>query len=399
MAFIPTGLATAKGSAHQELRAVATSRSATETSLTAAYQTAVMSRPAYGPTHLAAALGYARLGNETRAQRSLNLAHDFDHWNPAPLLVDARRKRQAGKTQDSLSAYREALRLATYTRGPGRDAITAEIAQQFTDPADIASALPLENSEVWDRLLGSLASTGRTDLAADLAEILAAQTESPAARRTALTWVAQMAAAKGDWDRARAVALPLVAESGVPSAHVVLVRASLHAGDVTSALTYADAGRKAYPKDAELMFVSAEILIERRDELDIRKDPRAWRDRVEPLMVSLKPHAIRHPDPRNRYYMLSGAYNAGRGQLPAAISDYRKAAEAKPSQSEPLVRLAGLLDQNRQLRDAVEIYSLVLDRFPSHPSAPLFAVRLVKLQERLDTLDRFRSSGLPPTGN
>ena len=261
--------------------------------------------------------------------------------------------------------------------------------------AEIAGALPQNHGEVWNNLLESLANADRKELALHLADLLAAQATEPEARQAALAWVARLAAARGDWQRAREVALQLTKDGGPAEAHVVLAQSHLHANEVRLALETAEKGRQAHPNNTELMFVAAEILIEHKSVLDLGDNPRAWRDRIDPLLDSLKPYAIRRPRFRHRYYMLSARYNADRGQLPSAISNYRKAAEARPSDPEPLVRLAELLEKDRQTRDAAEIYRLVIDRFPSHPKAPEFAVKLVELNRRLDTLDRFRSSKPP----
>lgn len=390
---VSAALSTATGAPHNHLRSVATDATGDPANLDAAYRAAVEARPAYGPTHLAAALGFDRNGDAVRAARSLELAHSFDHWNPAPVLVDARMKRRNGKTAEALDAYREALHLSTFTSGPGRDAIALEIATQFSDPARIAGALPADDGEVWGNLLRSLLAKGRSDLVTTLGERLAVNAKDEAARRVALTWVARSSAERGDWELARKAALPLIEGGGPAAAHVVLVQAELEVKNEQGALTRAEAGLREHPNDTELLFSAASILVAHRAEVGLREDTRTWTRRVDRLMETLKPFVIRQRELRHRYYMLSGRYNRDRGRLPTAIADFRKAAEAEPSDPEPLVDLAELLEQDKQTRAAAELYALVLDRFPAHPRAPEFAVRLVELRERINTLDRFRNSG------
>lgn len=370
------------------LRQAATTEPVTVEAVNGAYREALRHRPANGEVHLNAAVGFLAAGDDTQGWEALERARRFNRGNPAPPLLAGRTYLRQGKREEALGAYKDALALAAPLPGDGALTIALELARRWEDPAKLASALP-PDVRLQSALLEKLLAQGRAQETLGLAQTLQAGPQG--SQRQIKIWEAWAMAHMNRWEQAQRIAQELLEpEPGPPGAYVVLIQALTRQGKMEQASQMAQRALRHHGFDTEVLFTTASLYYHHRDQLGFDRDEKAWAQVMDPLLQQLKPHVIKEPSLRPRYYKLAGLYHSDLGRLPTAISELQKSMEALPSDPEVVLALARLLRRDRQNQRAMEIYRLFTSRFPDDPNSAEAQVDLYELEQEQQTLQEFR---------
>jgi len=383
-ATAPTALQWASGQPEEELRAIARTPAPLPEEVDRTIQAALACRPASSNVHLAAAVAQKAAGDDLAAAAALERAIFFRPSNPSPHLLRARILLTAGQPDDAVRSFARAIELAARTGGTGQLAIALEIARKVDDPTRAVSILP-DDPALWDQLLTGLIDAHQSARARDIATALLARFPSVDRAAIPLAALARIAADQGQWADARDLAQRLLElEPPPPVTFEVLARDAIAQDQPRHALELADKGIEAYPRDVELRFIAASVLVIDRQTLGYDSNDSAWNTRISEHLRALRPRCLKSRHLRHRFYKLSAQYLYDTGRTQSAARDLRAAMDAQPDDPETRLLLARVLEEDREDDQALALYTDFVARFPDHPDVDIARSRAEALKGRLD---------------